>query len=70
MLSEEFLANGKNKEQLIKLLSVALTQDGHQVIVCEGDADTQIVFEAIDLARNKENVTVFAEDMDILILLY
>ena len=66
---EEFLANGKNKEQLIKLLSVALTQGGHQVIVFEGDADTQIATEAIDLACNKKNVTVFAKDTDILILL-
>ena len=27
-MREEFLANGKNKGQMIKLLSVALTQDG------------------------------------------
>ena len=39
------------------------------MLICEGDADTQIVGEAIGLACNKENVTVFAEDTDILILL-
>lgn len=34
-MHQKFLANGKNEEQLIKLLSVALTQDQPQVIVCE-----------------------------------
>lgn len=34
-MHQKFLANGKNEEKLIKLLSVALTQDGPQVIVCE-----------------------------------
>ena len=66
---EEFLANGKSKEQSIKLLSVVLTLGGHQMIVCEGDADKQIVGETIDLVSNKENVTVFAENTDMLILL-
>ena len=66
---EEFLVNGNNKEQLIKLLSVALTQYGHQLIVCKWDADTQIVGKAIDLTCNKENDPVFAGDTDILIFL-
>ena len=50
-------------------MSFALTQDGHQVIVCEGDPDTQIVGEAIDLACKIENFTVFSKDTDLLILL-
>lgn len=66
---EEFLANAKSKEQSVKLLPVALTLGGHQMIVCEGDADKQIVGETIDLVSNKENVTVFAENTDMLILL-
>ena len=66
---EEFLVDGNNKEQLIKLFSVALTQYGHQLIVCKGDADTHIVGEVIDLTCNKENDPVFAEDTDILIFL-
>ena len=64
---EEFLANCTNKEQLIILLSVALTQDRHQVIECGMDADIQIIVETIDFACNRENV--FSEDTDILISL-
>ena len=66
---EELLANDKNKEQKVKLLSVALTQDRHQLIVCEGYADTQTAGEVLDLAFNKENVTVFAKETDINTLL-
>ena len=62
---EEFLANSKNKEQRIKLLSVALTQDRHQAIECGGDADTQVVGEAINFAYNKENVLVKDKDIPI-----
>ena len=39
-------------------MPVALTQDRHQVIICEGNANTQIVREAIDLTCNKKNVSV------------
>ena len=50
-------------------MSVTLTQDRHQLIVCEGDADTQTAGEVLDLPFNKENVTVFAEETDINTLL-
>ena len=39
-------------------MPVALTQDRHQVIICEGNANTQIVREAIDLTCHKKNVSV------------
>ena len=35
---------------------------GHQVLNCKENADTQIVREALDVACRKENVTVVAED--------
>ena len=66
---EEFLSNTKNKEQLIKLLASHFVTQGHQVLNCEEGADTQIVTEALDVACRKENVTVVAEDTDILVLL-
>ena len=50
-------------------MSVALTQDRHQLIVCEGYADTQTAGEVLDLAFNKENATVFAKETDINTLL-
>ena len=66
---EEFLSNTKNKEQLIKLLASHFVTQGHQVLNCEEDADTQIVREALDVACRKEKVTVVDEDTDILVLL-
>ena len=51
---KDFLANGKNKEQVIKLLSVSLTKNGHQDIICEGEADTQIVGKVIDLHASRK----------------
>ena len=40
---EEFLRNNRHKAQSIKLLSQYHKEDGHIVINCEDDADTQIV---------------------------
>ena len=62
---EEFLGNVKKREQLIRLIN----SRRHQLIICEGDTDTQIVGKATDLACNKENVSVFGKDVDMLILL-
>ena len=42
---------------------------GHQVEVSCGDADTLIVFSALEFARNGQTVTVLAEDTDVLIML-
>lgn len=66
---EEFLSNTKNKEQLIKLLTSHFVTQGHKVLNCEEDADTHIMRAALDVACRKENVTVVAEDTDILVML-
>ena len=39
------------------------------MVTVNHDADTEIVKVALQLARNKPNVTVVAEDTDILVLL-
>ena len=57
----------KNKEQFINILSHAFMEDGHNVINCEGDADTHIVDAALDFASGKSPVTVVPDDTDILI---
>ena len=62
---EEFLCNTRNIARLIKLLSQYLKEDGHTVINCEDDADTQIVETALDFALEKNNITAFAEDRHI-----
>ena len=51
---EEFLSNTKNKEQLIKLLASHFVAQGHQVLNCEEDVNTQIVREALDVAAEQK----------------
>ena len=46
---EEFSCNTRNKAQLIKLLSQYLKEDGHTVMNCEDDAETQIFKAAFRL---------------------
>ena len=65
---EAFLKNEHNKTQLIKILTEKFKEEGHHIRNSESDADTLIVSTAIDYARN-ENVTVVADDTDILVLL-
>ena len=65
---EEFFSNQSNKVQFIKLLTNSLSEV-HHVINCEGDADTQIVKEALDFVCEGREVTVVADDTDILVLL-
>ena len=62
---EECLTNEHNKGQLISLLSIQLRYDGHTVVQSESDADTQIVDAALDIACDKNSVTVVADDTDI-----
>ena len=50
---EEFLSNSNNEQQLIKLLVKHFRGDGHTVIKCEGDADTQIVAAVFDISCQK-----------------
>jgi len=65
----EFLSNSNNKAQLIKALALRLRSKGHVVIECDGDADRPIVIKAIEIAREQEDVTVVADDTDILVML-
>ena len=67
----EFLSNKVNKEQLISLnlLSVTFIKSPRiTVFQSKGDADVLIVQKAIEKAKSDE-VTVYADDTDILILL-
>ena len=66
---ESFLANERNKSQFIKLLSCHLKADNQVVHQCSGDADTMIAAYAIQYATQGIEVTVIANDTDVLILL-
>lgn len=64
----KFLSNSTNKQRFINILGSYFQGRGHSVIHAEGDADTLIVKEALNIAQEK-HVTVVADDTDILILL-
>jgi hypothetical protein len=64
-----FLTNTYNKQQFIDLLAQHLRDLKLQIKQSTGDADTDIVAVAIDIARQRTPVVVYAEDTDILALL-
>ena len=64
-----FLSNDRNKSQFVSLVSKYLTQAGNTVVNCPDDADTQIVSQAITLATKGRDVTVVADDTDVILLL-
>lgn len=64
----KFLSNSKNKQRFINILGSYFQERGHSVVHAEGDADTLIVKEALNISQEKP-VTVVADDTDILILL-
>lgn len=72
---EYFLSNIANNKRAISMLIDCLRQNGCHVIQSEGDADTDIVSFAVELASvnlTSENccaIAVFAEDTNILALL-
>ena len=66
---QAFLSNEKNKTQFISLLTAALKYDGHEVHNSTGDADTLIVETALKLSKEGNEVSVVADDTDILVLL-
>ena len=66
---ETFLSNEGNKAQFISLLSRYLESDGQRVHNSTGDADTMIVACALQMAMEGKEVTVVADDTDVLILL-
>ena len=66
----DFLANGGNKTQLIRLISHYLVQDGQTVYQCEGDSDTKIVATSLQLTKDKYvPIVVVADDTDIAVML-
>ena len=62
------MTNERNKSQFIPLLKDYLEERGFEVHQGMNDADTDIVKAALDLAL-VENVTVVADDTDVLVLL-
>ena len=66
---QAFFSNEKNKTNFISILTTHPRGIGHQVEVSCGDADTLIVSSALEFAWNVQNVTVVAEDTDVLIML-
>ena len=66
---ETFLSNEGNKAKFISLLSRYLESDGQRVHNSTGDADTMIVACALQMAMEGKEVTVVADDTDVLILL-
>ena len=65
---EKFLANSLNKQKFIRLIGNKLEKKGCTVIHSRDDADLNIAMYAISYSAHK-NVSVIAEDTDILILL-
>lgn len=67
---EPFYANTTNKQQFIDHLADCLSKEGISVVKAAGDAYTDIVAAALNIAKTKRtNVVVFADDTDILALL-
>jgi hypothetical protein len=66
---EAFLANAKNKQQLIDHLSNFLVACNVEVVRSAGDADTEITGTALEIARCGTTAVVYADDTDVLALL-
>ena len=58
-----------NKERIVKLLVKRIRGDGHAVIECKDDADTQIVAAALGLTWQKQEVNAVTDDTEKLVLL-
>ena len=66
---KSFLANPRNKESLIDLLSYTLSSNNHNVVRSPGDADTVIVSNVLDFAYLGHEVELIGADTDLLIML-
>lgn len=66
---DKFLSNGKNKAQLITLLKSKLLNVGYHVKQHKEDADTLIVYTALEDSANYEKVIIVGEDVDLLVIL-
>ena len=65
---DNFLANPKNKQRFINMLSRFLQEDNCPTYHAEGDADVLIVKTAVESARERNTVLV-GDDTDSLVLL-
>ena len=65
---KSFLGNYQNKEAFVGCLAKYLVKCNFKVIECPSDADTSIVKETLNIAKDSP-VTVFSDDTDILCLL-
>ena len=68
-IQKSFLANPRNNESLIDLLSYALSSNNHNVVRSSGDADTVIVSNVLDFACLGHEVELIGADTDLLIML-
>ena len=66
---KSFLANPRNKESLIDLLSYALSSNNRNVVRSPRDADTVIASNVIDFACLGHEVEPIGADTDLLIML-
>ena len=69
---DAFLANTVNKQHFVELLIPILRESGIDAQQSRADADTDIVFYALQMAQSSadsEPVVVYAEDTDIFALL-
>jgi len=67
---QAFLANSTNKDNFIQLLMSHLSHEGCKTIQSEGDADTDIVKEALMMASKQQgSVAVVGDDTDLLVFL-
>ena len=66
---KSFLANPRNKELLINLLSYALSSNNHNVVRSPRDANTIIVSNVLDFACLGHEVEQIGADTDLLVML-
>ena len=65
---DNFLANPKNKQRFINMLSRFLKEDNCPTYHAKGDADVLIVKTAVESARER-NIVLVGDDTDLLVLL-
>ena len=65
---DDFLANEKNKQRLIDLLSHNIESVCMNVLTASSDADTLIVITALNSAKTQDTC-IIGDDTDLLILL-
>ena len=64
---QTFLSNKKNKQHFVNMLGQHLECSGHNVVMCQQDADVQIVKEAMDALALADTIIV-GDDTDVLVL--